>query len=76
MWRDEVLEEIYRIREEHAKAFNYDLKAICDDLRQRQAASGRQIISQPLKQPRQRHNNPVTPNLTKVIGTTQPEPSI
>ena len=33
MGQDEVLEEIYRIREEHAKAFNYDLQAICDDLR-------------------------------------------
>lgn len=49
MWNDEVLEEIYRIREEHAKSFNYDLQAICDDLRQKQAASGRQIISTPLK---------------------------
>ncbi|WGV26714.1 hypothetical protein [Halotia branconii] len=54
MWRDEVLEEIYRIREEHAKTFNYDLKAICDDLRQKQAASSRRIISTPLKQPRKR----------------------
>jgi hypothetical protein len=58
MWKDEVLEEIYRIREEHAKTFNYDLQAICDDLRQKQAASGRQIISTPLKQPSQRHNMP------------------
>lgn len=56
MWKDEILEEIYRIREEHAKAFNYDLKAICDDLRQRQVASGRKIISKPLRQPRQPHN--------------------
>ncbi len=51
MWKDEVLEEIYRIREEHAKAFNYDLKAICNDLRNRQAVSGKQMISKPLKQP-------------------------
>lgn len=49
MWKDEVLEEIYKIREEHAKAFNYDLKAICDDLRRKQAESGRKIISTPLK---------------------------
>lgn len=56
MWKDEVLEEIYRIREEHAKAFNYNLQAICHDLRQKQAASGKQIISVPLKQPRQPHN--------------------
>ncbi|MEH2086372.1 hypothetical protein [Nostoc sp.] len=38
MWKDEILEEIYRIREEHAKAFNYDLQAICDDLRQKKAS--------------------------------------
>jgi len=48
MWKDEVLEEIHRVREEHAKSFNYDLKAICADLRKRQAESGRQIISRPL----------------------------
>lgn len=64
MWKDEVLEEIYTIREEHAKAFDYDLQAICDDLRRRQAVSKRQIISVPLKQPRQsqQHNNSVRPN--------------
>ncbi|MBA3920904.1 MAG: hypothetical protein H0X31_03990 [Nostocaceae cyanobacterium] len=45
--------EIHKIREEHALAFNYDLQAICDDLRRKQAESGRQIISSPLKQPRQ-----------------------
>jgi hypothetical protein len=49
MWKDEVLEEIYRIREEHAKSFDYDLQAICDDLRKKQATSGRLIISAPLK---------------------------
>jgi hypothetical protein len=63
MWNDEVLEEIYKVREEHAKAFNYDLQSICDDLRRNQAESGRQIISTPLKQPRrcQQHNNAVQP---------------
>ena len=49
MWKDEVLEEIYKIREEHAKAFSYDLKAICKDLRRKQANSDRKIISTPLK---------------------------
>ena len=28
MWEDEILEELHRIREEHAKSFNYDFKAI------------------------------------------------
>lgn len=65
MWKDEILEEIYEIREEHAKAFNYDLQAMCDDLRRKQAESGRQIISSPLKRPyqRQQHNNAVQPTV-------------
>ncbi|MEH2169100.1 MAG: hypothetical protein V7K41_21070 [Nostoc sp.] len=40
----------------YAKAFNYDLQAICDDLRQKQALSNRQIISQPLKQRNRLHS--------------------
>ncbi len=48
MWEDEVLEEIHKIREEHAKAFNYDLKAMCDDLRKKQTQTDRKIINQPL----------------------------
>lgn len=63
MWKDEVLEEIYKIREEHAKSFNYDLKAICDDLRKRQAISDRKLISAPLKQPRQQHNKSLHPTV-------------
>lgn len=61
MWKDEVLEEIYKIREEHAKSFNYDLRAICDDLRKRQAESGRQVISKPLKQHSQPPNKSFYP---------------
>jgi len=40
MWQDEILEELHRIREEHAKSFNYDIKAICEDWRRKQAQSG------------------------------------
>lgn len=63
MCKDKVLEEIYKIREEHARAFNYDLEAICDDLRQKQAESGRQIISQPLKRSSQQHNKSLHPTV-------------
>lgn len=56
MWQDKILEEIYRVREEHAKSFNYDLKAICDDLRNQEAKSGRRIITKPLKQRSQQPN--------------------
>lgn len=54
MWDDEILEEIYQIREAHAKSFNYDLKAICEDWRQKQAQSGRELVTLP---PKQRVNN-------------------
>jgi antirestriction protein len=53
MWQNEVLEEIQKVREEHAKSFNYDLEAICADLRKQESNSERQILSKPLK-PRDR----------------------
>ncbi|KKD36713.1 MAG: hypothetical protein WAN66_01305 [Limnoraphis robusta] len=49
MWQDEILEEIHRIREEHAKSFNYDLDAMFADWRKKQAESGRQVVSLPPK---------------------------
>ncbi|QYX33355.1 hypothetical protein [Sphaerospermopsis torques-reginae] len=49
MLNDEVLAEIRKIRDQEAKSFNYDLTAICGDLRRQQATSGRKIISLPLK---------------------------
>ncbi|MGK7957725.1 MAG: hypothetical protein AB4063_21105 [Crocosphaera sp.] len=48
MWQDEVLEEIYKIREEHAKSFNYNLRKMCEDLRQKQIKTERKVITQPL----------------------------
>ena len=45
MNHDEILEEIHKIREEHAKLFNYDIKAICEDWRKRQAQSGRKFVT-------------------------------
>ena len=45
MWHDPIVEEIHRIRDEHAKKFGYDLHAICEDLRKKQAASGRKVVS-------------------------------
>ena len=45
MWKDPIVEEIRRIREEYAAEFNYDLAAICRDLRKRQAEGGRVVVS-------------------------------
>jgi hypothetical protein len=32
MWKDPIIEELQQIREEYAKQFNYDLRAIFADL--------------------------------------------
>ena len=47
--KDPIVEEIRKTRELHARAFNYDLEAIFDDIRQQQRKSKRQYISFPAK---------------------------
>jgi len=32
---DPIVEEVRRVRDEHARKYNYDLQAICDDFRSR-----------------------------------------
>lgn len=54
MYKDDILEEIHKYREDYAKSFNYDLQAIFEDIRKKQAASGRKMISVPLKPSRQK----------------------
>jgi len=51
MWRDPIVEEIHRIRDEHARKSGYDLHAMCEDIRQKQAASGRQVVTRPPRKP-------------------------
>jgi hypothetical protein len=49
MWRDPIVEEVRRWRQDYAAKLNHDLKAICRDLRERQAKSGRKVVSLPPK---------------------------
>jgi hypothetical protein len=51
MWPDEIVEEIHKIREEHAAKFNYDLQAIYFDLKEQEQQSNRQIVSFEPKEP-------------------------
>ena len=39
MWRDPIVEEVRAIRDAYAKAFDYDLDAIFNDLKKQQAGS-------------------------------------
>jgi hypothetical protein len=45
MWKDEIVEEIHQIRDNYAKSFNYDLNAIFEDLRKKEAESGREVVN-------------------------------
>lgn len=45
MWTDEIAEEIHRIRDEYAKSFDYDLDAMFADLRKKESASGREVVT-------------------------------
>ena len=49
MWKDPVVEEVRKIRDDYARSFDYDLGRICEDLRKQQAESGRETITLPPK---------------------------
>lgn len=51
MWKDEIVEETRRVREAYAAKFNYDLEAICEDLKEQEKQSINMIISLPAKEP-------------------------
>lgn len=53
MWRDPIVEEIRQWRQQYAAKFNHDLKAICQDLRERQQKSGHQVVTLPHRPARQ-----------------------
>ena len=45
MWKDPIVEEIHKIREEYARQFNFDIHAISKDIQAKQASSGREVVS-------------------------------
>ena len=55
MWEDPIVNEVRKARDEHARRFQYDLRAICQDLREQQAqaqAAGRRIVNLEADRPR------------------------
>jgi len=45
MWEDPIVAEIRQIREESAAKFNYDLKAIVQDIQRQERESGREYVT-------------------------------
>jgi hypothetical protein len=46
---DPIVAEVRQARENYARQFGYDLRAIGRDLQQKQAASGRKVVALPPK---------------------------
>ena len=55
MWNDPIVEEVRKIREEHAAALGNDLHLICEHYRKRQNTSQRQIVTRPGRSPIQKN---------------------
>ena len=51
MWKDPVVEEIRKIREQYANKFNHDIDAIYEDIQRRQAISAKKSVSLPARKP-------------------------
>ncbi len=49
MKRDPIVEEVRKNREDHARKFNYDLKKICRDLKEKEKNYGDRVVSLPPK---------------------------
>ena len=45
IYKDPIVEEIHRIREEYSRSFNHNLKALFADLQKQQAESGRKVVN-------------------------------
>ena len=43
--KDEIVEQVRRVREQQAAKFGYDLKALLADARKRQKDSGHRVVS-------------------------------
>lgn len=54
MWKDPIVEETRRLREEYAAEHNHDIEAIFRDAQRRQEASTRKVVTLPSRKPRYR----------------------
>ncbi len=49
MEKDPIVEEVRKFREAHARKFNYDLKRICKDLKEKEKKYSNKIVFLPPK---------------------------
>jgi hypothetical protein len=51
MWKDPIVEETRRLRDEYASKLNYNIDEIHEDLQRQQALSTKKTVSFPPRQP-------------------------
>ena len=51
MWKDEIVEEVRKVRNEYAAKFDYDLEAICKDIKEQEQQNQHKVVSLPPKKP-------------------------
>ncbi|MGI8494874.1 MAG: hypothetical protein ACR2L1_06130 [Pyrinomonadaceae bacterium] len=49
MWKDEIVEEVRKVRDEYAAKFDYNLNAIYEDIKKQEKKSRRKIVNLPSK---------------------------
>lgn len=51
MWNDSIVEEVRKVRDEHAARFDYDLERIFQDLKEQERKRDQKVVSFPPKRP-------------------------
>ena len=51
MWKDPIVEETRKLREQYSAALSHDIDAIYEDLQKRQAQSAKKPLSLPPRKP-------------------------
>lgn len=51
MWKDPIVEETRKLRDEYANQHHHDIDAIFEDIQQRQAKADKKIVSFPPRKP-------------------------
>jgi hypothetical protein len=49
--RDSIVDEVRKAREDYARQFDFDLDAICRDLRRKEQLAGASVVSLPPRRP-------------------------
>jgi hypothetical protein len=51
MWKDPIVEETRKLRDQYASNFNHDMDAIYEDIQQRQVQADKKPLSLPSRKP-------------------------